>query len=145
MRSMKVLGGFVVPAPLVVGGFIGIGRPSDLINEDLEAAYPAALSRALTEFWPALLLAQLVAVGLSVLCYRRQARYGARGAERVVWPLFVLALGLPGWAGYRFGRSWPVLEPCPACEVEVPRDRAGCVRCAVEFPRPALKGTEVFA
>src|SRR5262249_2772948 len=140
-----VLGGLVVPAPLALGGCVGLGRTSDLVKEGLEVTYSAALRRALSEFWPALLLTQVVAAGLAVLCYRRQVRYGAIGAERVVWPLFVLVLGLPGWAGFRFGRSWPVLESCPACDVEVPRDRAVCVRCTAEFPRPALRGTEVFA
>jgi hypothetical protein len=145
MRRIQVLGGFVAPAPLVLGGWVAIGRTSDLINEELEATYAAALRRAFTEFWPALLLAQVIALGLAVLCYRRQLRYGATAAERVIWPLFVLVLGLPGWAGYRFGRSWPVLEACSACEVAVPRDRVDCVRCAATFPGPALKGTEVFA
>jgi hypothetical protein len=72
-------------------------------------------------------------------------RYGASLAERIVWPLFVLLFGLPGWIGYRFGRSWPVLEACPECGVAVPRDRERCLHCINDFPRPALKGTEVFA
>src|SRR5262249_33332525 len=105
MRPMQVLGGLVVPAPLALGGCVGLGRTSDLVKEGLEVTYSAALRRALSEFWPALLLTQVVAAGLAVLCYRRQVRYGAIGAERVVWPLFVLVLGLPGWAGFRFGRS----------------------------------------
>jgi hypothetical protein len=70
---------------------------------------------------------------------------GIRGSERVIWPLFVLAFGLPGWVGYRFGRRWPVLESCPKCGVDVPRDREDCTDCEVAFPGPALKGTEVFA
>jgi hypothetical protein len=145
MRSMQVFGGLVEPAPVVLAGFLGFGRARDLIEEGLEANYPAALERAVAEFWRALLLAQLVSVGLAALCYRRQVRYGVRRGDRVVWPLFILVLGLPGWIGYRFGRAWPVLESCPACEVAVPRDRGDCVRCATEFPRPRFKGTEVFA
>ena len=90
-------------------------------------------------------IAQVLAVILAVLCYRRQARYGVSRTERIVWPLFVLVLGLPGWIGYRFGRSWPVLESCPECGTAVPRDREGCLRCTNDFPRPALKETEVFA
>jgi hypothetical protein len=57
----------------------------------------------------------------------------------------VLLLGLPGWIGYRFGRKWPVLEACSECGHTVPRDRENCVCCTNNFPRPALKGTEVFA
>jgi hypothetical protein len=145
LRPMQVLGGLVVPAPLVLGACVGLGRAAELVKEGLERTYPAAVRRALNEFWPALLLTQLMAGGLAVLCYRRLVRFGATGLERVVWPLFVLVLGLPGWAGFRFGRSWPVLETCPACDVDVPRDRVACVRCTAEFPRPALRGTEVFA
>jgi hypothetical protein len=145
MRSMEVFGGVVVPAPLVLDGLVGIVRPQDLVAKGLEATYPAALRRALTEFGSALLIAHLLAATLAVLCYRRQVQYGGSGAERLLWPLFVLVLGLPGWVAYRFGRSWPVLETCAACGAGVPRDREGCVRCQADFPRPLLKGTEVFA
>ena len=74
----------------------------------------------LSECWPSLMLAQLLATGLAILCYRRQRHYSASGSERLLWPLFVLAFGLPGWVAYRFGRSWPVLESCPACGAGVP-------------------------
>jgi hypothetical protein len=124
---------------------VGIWRARDLCEEGLAATYPEALVRALGEFAPALVVAQLLAAVLAVLCYRRQVRYGANARERIVWPLFVLLLGLPGWIGYRFGRSWPVLEACPACGTGVPRDREHCARCETEFSPPALKGTEVFA
>jgi hypothetical protein len=145
MRSLPVTAGLVMPGPLVLGGYLGSLRTGELLHEGLAETYPKALARALAEFWPALVIAQALALGLAVPCYRRQVRYGAGGVERLVWPLFVLALGLPGWVGYRFGRSWPVLEACPACTADVPRDRAACARCAASFPRPALKGTEVFA
>jgi hypothetical protein len=137
--------GLAFPSPLALGGYLASQRTGELLNEGLATTYPEALARALTEFRAALALALLVGCGLAVLCYRRQARYGAAGAERVLWPLFVLALGLPGWVGYRFGRSWPALEACPGCAAQVPRDRAGCARCEAEFPTPPLKGTEVFA
>jgi hypothetical protein len=145
MRPMQTLAGVVMPSPLVLAGFVAKSRTSSLLDGGLAATYPEALARALAEFRPALVLAQVLAAGLALLCYRRQVRYGARGAGWVVWPLFVLVLGLPGWVGYRFGRTWPVLEACPACGAGVPRDRGDCSRCAAEFPRPALRGTEVFA
>jgi hypothetical protein len=145
LRPYRLSGALVVPVPGVLGGLVGIGRSWDLVSEGLAATYPEALGRAFAEFWPALVLAQLVAVGLAGLCYRRQVRYGASGVERVLWPLFVLIFGLAGWVGYRFGRAWPVLDSCPVCDVRVPRDRGSCTRCEVEFPRPVLKGTEVFA
>jgi hypothetical protein len=140
MRAAPALTGVVFPSPLVLGGYLASIRTGELMHNGLSATYPEALARAFTEFRPALWIALLVAGGLAVLCYRRQVRYGAGAAERVVWPLFVLALGVPGWVGYRFGRSWPVLEPRPECATRVPRDRAGCARCEAEFPPPLPKG-----
>jgi hypothetical protein len=145
VRSSPALQSVVFPSPLVLGGYLASQRTGELLHEGLAATYPQALARALTEFRAALVVALLVAGGLAVLCYRRQVRYGAGTAECVLWPLFVLALGLPGWVGYRFGRSWPVLEVCPGCGARVPRDRDACARCEAEFPSPSLKGTEVFA
>jgi hypothetical protein len=144
-RELRVLGGAMAPSPLVLGGFIATWQTGTVLMEGLEATYGKALGRALTEFWPSLVVAQLVATILAVLCYRRQERYGASRPERIVWPLFVLAMGLPGWVGYRFSRSWPVLESCPSCAVSVPRDREECARCEADFPGPVLRGTEVFA
>jgi hypothetical protein len=135
------LAGILFPSPLMLAGYILYERPARLSNE----GRPTTYAEALADYAPALTLAQLVAAVLALACYRRQVRYGASRAERLVWPLFVLALGLPGWIGYRFGRAWPVLEACPACSAAVPRDRDACAGCAAEFPAPALKGTEVFA
>ncbi|HTU19189.1 MAG TPA: hypothetical protein VMG10_14105 [Gemmataceae bacterium] len=145
LRSMRVYGGVAMPSPLGLASSTVRTRYKELLNKGLSAAPAEALVRALTEFWPALALAQTIALICTVLCYRRQVRYGVSRTERIVWPLFVLLLGLPGWIGYRFGRSWPVLEACPECGAAVPCDRESCVRCANDFPRPVLKGTEVFA
>ncbi len=145
LRPAQVYGGVTMPSPLGVCGFFVQDRWQKLLNNGLSATPAEALDRALTEFRPALVIAQTIALALAVLCYRRQVRYGASRAERIVWPLFVLVFGLPGWIGYRFGRSWPALESCPGCGAHVPRDRERCLRCANDFPRPALKGTEVFA
>jgi hypothetical protein len=144
-RPLQVYGGVVMPSPLGLGGSIVRERSQELLRNGLETTLTEAFVRALREFWPALAIAQMIAFAFAVLCYRRQVRYGVGRVERIVWPLFVLLLGLPGWIGYRFGRSWPVLETCPACGGVVPRDRRDCARCAAEFPLPALKGTEVFA
>ncbi|MGH7224680.1 MAG: hypothetical protein ACRELF_15770, partial [Gemmataceae bacterium] len=144
-KRLLPLAGLVMPSPLSLAGTVASVRPSMLLESGSATTYPQALGQALTEFWPAFALAQLLALGLALLCYRRQVRYGASRAERLIWPLFVFLLGLPGWIGYRFGRKWPVLESCPDCGVAVPRDRENCLRCTNDFPRPALKGTEVFA
>jgi hypothetical protein len=149
LRELRVLGAAVAPSPFVLGGIVALYVPWVLREEGLMegfvATYEETLGRMTAEFWPALVIAQLLAAGFAVLCYRRQTRYRASGCERVVWPLFVLALGLPGWVAYRFGQTWPVLETCPACGASVPRDRGECAHCDADFPGPALKGTEVFA
>lgn len=144
-RPMRIYGGAVMPSPLGAGYTLVRERYQELLNNGLSATPTEALGRALTEFWPALAIAQAIAFAFAVLCYRRQIRYGTSRTERIVWPLFVLLFGLPGWIGYRFGRSWPVLETCADCGAAVPRDRENCLRCTNDFPRPALKGTEVFA
>lgn len=139
------LTGLVVPSPLALAGGVAWLRPSDRVENGLASTYSEALGQALTEFGPALAIAGVIAFGFAVLCYRRQVRYGTSRTERIAWPLFVLLFGLPGWIGYRFGRAWPVLEACPDCGAAVPRDRGNCIRCTNDFPRPALRGTEVFA
>lgn len=136
--------GIAFPSPLLLGGGIAFSLAPDEMQAQ-SMTYPQALAEELRQFWRALAIAELFAAGLALLCYRRQVRYGVSRTERIVWPLFVLLFGLPGWIGYRFGRSWPVLETCPDCGVTVPRDRESCLRCTNDFPRPALKGTEVFA
>jgi hypothetical protein len=145
LRPMRVYAGVTMPSPLGLSCSYMRGRFQELLNHGLSATPAEALSRAFAEFWPALAIAQTIAFALAMLCYRRQVRYGVSRTERIVWPLFVLLFGLPGWIGYRFGRSWPVLETCPDCGANVPRDRESCLRCTNDFPRPALKGTEVFA
>ncbi len=147
MRSMRTLSAAVLPSPLVLDVLLTWVRSLQREQEEDGRAesLPETVRLTLIDFWPALVSAQLFAAGLALLCYRRQVRYGASRRERTIWPLFVLLLGLPGWIGYRFGHSWPVLESCPDCGVAVPRDRESCVRCANDFPQPALKGTEVFA
>jgi hypothetical protein len=145
MGLFQTLGGLVLPSPVPLAGVTAYGRGTALLESGRSATPAEALTRALEEFRPALLLSLAVAAGLAWLCHRRQVRYQVTGPARTVWPLFVLALGLPGWIAFRFGHSWPVLEPCPACHTAVPRDRQECARCAADFPTPELKGTEVFA
>jgi hypothetical protein len=139
------LAGLVIPSPVGLAGAVMAWRPSMLLDDGLAASYPEALTRALIEFWPTLALAQLVALCFAMFCYRRQVRFGAGRGERIVWPVFVLLLGFPGWIGYRFSRRWPVLEKCEDCGGVVPRDRMACARCEATFSRPSLKGIEVFA
>jgi hypothetical protein len=138
-------GAAIAPVPAIQYGPLGVYRVRGLLNSGLAATVPQACLRALREFAATLALTTGLAAVLAWVCYRRQVRYGASRVERWVWPLFVFLFGLPGWVGYRFARTWPVLEECPTCYADVPRDREWCDRCTEEFPRPALKGTEVFA
>jgi hypothetical protein len=119
-----------------------------LIPLELRAAggadsYWGALGMSLGFLWPS--LAGLCAIGAvtAALAYRRQRRYGLPGAA--VWAAFAFVLGVPGWIAYRFHRTWPVLEECPACQQPSPRGREACTECGGEFPLPPLKGIEVFA
>jgi hypothetical protein len=134
----------MLPIPVASDGFLGVLRPFLLLEEKLAASYGQGLTRAVQELWPMLLITHLLAAGLALLCYRRQVCYAAGYGERILWPLFVFIFGLAGWVGYRFGRSWPVLEVCPACAAVVPRDQVGCAACQADWPPPALTGTEVF-
>lgn len=137
--------GALCPAPLVFAIMAGTFGPAIQMDGNEASSYVEGLGQSVRFFYPGLLFTLVVGAALAVVCYRRQVLYGASRTERVVWPLFVLALGLPGWLAYRFGCSWPRLERCPQCQAAVPRDREHCARCAAAFPRPALEGTEVFA
>jgi hypothetical protein len=137
--------GVSLPVPLLDDLYVTLIHPYHIPLYEPPPSYPAALQRELAEYWPALLIAHLLSLVLAGLCYWRQSRYGANRAERVVWPVFVFLLGLPGWIGFRYGQTWPSVERCPSCEVVVPSDRDRCAACHAEFPLPALTGTEVFA
>lgn len=144
-QALRVVGGVLLPVPLLMDLGVGLARPFGLVLEGYETNWGAALTRALVEFWPSLLIAQLVGAVLAWRCYRRQVLYAAGGKERWLWPTFVFLFGLPGWIGYRYSRSWPMLERCAECGAVVPQDRTHCAACQADFPLPALKGTEVFA
>jgi hypothetical protein len=85
----------------------------------------------------------VIAAVLAVLTWRRHRAYWLPWAP--VWAALVFLGGIPGFLAYRFHRTWATREACPACGHVVPRDRETCALCAKEFPRPAPKGTEVFA
>jgi hypothetical protein len=144
-QSMPILLGVFEPSPLVTVAVTAIIRPGELVSTGRAKSYSAGLARGLSEFWPALLISLLAGGGLAWRCYRRQVLYAATGSQRVIWPVFVFLLGLPGWVGYRFGRSWPRLERCQNCGGVVPMDRTTCNACQVSFALPEPKGTEIFA
>lgn len=137
--------GLVSPSPVVCTGCAFAVLPLVALRHGQADAFGEALESSIKKCLPWFAVAGVISLVFAILCYRRQVRYGASKSERVVWTIFVLLLGLPGWIGYRFGRSWPVLEACEQCGAPAPRDRERCFRCESEFPAPALKGTEVFA
>jgi hypothetical protein len=124
-------------APLV---FI---MPQQLVQTGQADSYAAAFLPNLLRAWPALLGTLIIGAICAAAAYRRHRRYALPGA--VGWAIFAFLLGLPGWIAYRFHRTWPVLEECPACDQPAPRDRHSCIECGAAFPPPELKGVEVFA
>ncbi len=95
--------------------------------------------------WRLMLWTGLVGAVLAAACLRRQRRYCQPLQEQILWPVFVLVLGLPGWIGYRYLCRWPVLEACETCRVASPRDNDVCAVRDLEFPLPTVHGTEIFA
>ncbi|MFO0842780.1 MAG: hypothetical protein U0797_10350 [Gemmataceae bacterium] len=78
-ENLPLVGGLLLPSPLVLSGLIATLRPAELRREGLEPSYTDGLRRALREYRPALLSVWAVAIVLAGLCHRRQARYAPRG------------------------------------------------------------------
>jgi hypothetical protein len=132
----------IVPAPVALA-LVATLAPLDYISSGREPNYSAALAHSLAVFWPSLLVVTLLSAVLAWYCCRRHRRYYQ--ASSVVWFVFVLLLGVSGLVAYLFHRRWPVLEKCPACGHDVPRDREACAKCGAAFPPPEPKDCEVFA
>ena len=143
--SPGLIVGLVLPSPGALLATLPVLAMENRTGLPYDATPAERWSVAWAIAWPALLLSSVVAAVCAVAAYRRQIRYAAAGADLWVPPLLVLLFGLPAWVGYRFGNPWVVLERCPKCGREVPRDRDECAACHQQFAAPALKGTEVFA
>jgi ABC-type dipeptide/oligopeptide/nickel transport system permease component len=124
---------------------IGLDRGSEIFRLNLEPTIGAATQRLIVEYRQTFVLALILSALLAIACSVRLARYRATRMERIVWPVFVLLFGLPAWVGFRFGRTWPILDACPTCNARVPKDQTECLACSKEFPAPIELGTEVFA
>lgn len=77
----------------------------DLISE------PAAVTEVISQGWPGGLLVLGLVVALTFAVDRRQRKFGL--PHRFAWMAFVLLLGLPGYAGYRLHRRWPIGHAVP--------------------------------
>jgi hypothetical protein len=135
---------WAIDAPLPLVNAAGtLGWLPNFASDEEEEDYSRALGIVLWRTWPSILAVFLLGCGMAPLAYRRQKRFGL--PHPVAWAVFAFVFGLPGWLAYRFHRTWPVLEECPACRQASPRDREDCLDCGKAFPRPPLKGIEVFA
>jgi hypothetical protein len=139
----KRTGGLALPVPALWTLRALVTDPRDFLRTQECLGYSSAVAMAIADLWPALLTTSLTSAFLAWLCYRRQKRYAQPWTR--LWVVTVFLFGLPGYIGYLTYRRWPPLETCPNCTADAPRDRETCYLCGEEFPRPALKGTEVFA
>ncbi len=132
---------FGIPAPaalFVVDSFTEIGF-GEIQN------YPAALTALLKNSGPSLIAVLALSLILAVMAWRRSRAFGLSHHEQITWTVFVLLFGLPAYAGFWLYRRWPIRQPCPNCQAQVPRDRVACAGCGTRFPDPSLKGIEIFA
>ncbi len=138
-KSWPVVG-LASPAPL--GLLYGWGiHPGTAQNYGHGNSWSDAFRDEWPRIWPTLLTSILLGAALAVWVRRRQRQLGLDYAD--LWAGFVLILGPAGLFAYLVHRSWPVLEACPACGVNVPRDRETCLHCGAEFPGPAALSTEI--
>ena len=133
----------ILPFPVLLAFLATVTTPLENLASGVVPNYSTALARCLAAGWLPMLIVSLLALALAVYCFRRHRRYYQRASG--VWFLFVLLTGVAGLVAYLFHRRWPVLEKCPACGRDVPRDRETCANCGAAFPLPEPKGCEVFA
>jgi hypothetical protein len=140
-----------LPLPLAIGSF-AIKPYNDRWTKYVLASmaadaeqldFRAALAQGVRHSWLPFLLVCLLSAAAATICYRHQRRVGGR--HPIAWTLFVFLTGLPGLAGYWLHRAWPPRERCVNCGASAPADRWQCLACAVEFPQPALVGSEILA
>jgi hypothetical protein len=143
VRKLSWLTSAIVPSPALLAVFNYWLFPAlqhPLMRPVDHAAYRAEIWAAT---WPGLLAVCFLSALAAAYVFRRQKRYGPRGA--IGWAIFVLIAGPAGMLGYLWHRRWPVIERCPACGASAPRDREACRACRAEFPAPKQLGFEVFA
>jgi hypothetical protein len=130
-----------VPAPAVV---VVVTLLQALWTDQIEGS-SAVLTAVLTDSAPSLIAVLALSVILARMAWRRSRAFGLSRQGQIAWAVFVLLFGLPAYVGFLLYRRWPIRQPCPKCQTQVPRDRVACAECGTLFPEPALKGIEIFA
>ena len=130
-----------VPAPAVV---VVVTLLLALVTDQIEG-FPAVLTALLKDSVPSLIAVLALSLILAGMAWRRSRAFGLSRQGQIAWAVFVLLFGLPAYVGFLLYRRWPIRQPCPNCQTQVPRDRVACAECGTRFPEPALKGIEIFA
>jgi hypothetical protein len=130
-----------VPAPAVV---VVVTLLQALWTDQIEG-FASVLTALLTDSAPSLIAVLALSLILAGMAWRRSRAFGLSRPGQVAWAAFVLLFGLPAYVGFLLYRRWPIRQPCPNCQTQVPRDRLACAECGTRFPDPSLKGIEIFA
>lgn len=131
---------WALPAPAVLPPI----ESCMIVFIDGEPDLGAAAAAMLRHSWPSLLGILGFSSLLAAASWRSARAFALPLPERAAWAVFVLLAGLPGYAGFRLHRIWPVRRPCPRCGAIVPWDRGECAACAAPFPAAVPAGIEVF-
>ena len=129
-----------VPAPAA----LALIEPLFILDTDYRETYSSAATSMVRHSWPKLVGLVVLSSLLAVPAWRRAQAFALPGREQIVWILFILLLGLPGYAGFLLHRRWPLRRECPHCLARIPWDREACALCGKPFPSAAGKGIEIF-
>jgi hypothetical protein len=118
--------------------------PLMIMYIDQDRSLAAAAGSMFRNSWPSLLGILVVSAFLAAATGRRARAFALPVSEQFVWVIFVFLGGLPGYAGFRLHRRWPLRQDCPRCRACVPWNREVCSACGVAFPSAAVTGTEIL-
>lgn len=143
LEALLVSSFFPAPALLALGGLVVV--PLFEVSNGAKRTIAEAALRYAIDGWPAFAFVLVISLLLAAWGRRRAVAYALSDREKRAWTIYIVLLGVPGFAGYLLHRPWPAREKCPSCPAKPPRDRDACANCGTPFPEPALKGTEIFA
>ncbi len=110
-----------VPAPAVV---VVVTLFLALVTDQIEG-FPAVLTALLKDSAPSLIAVLALALILAGMAWRRCRAFGLSRQGQIAWAVFVLLFGLPAFVGFLLYRRWPIREPCPNCQTQVPARPCG--------------------